>query len=67
MKSRVGMISAAAMVAILAAPLALAANPTEDEAFTQKAIAGNPAEQAILPDLRKHLQLAESLARLPSG
>lgn len=43
MKSRIGMLSAAAMAAILAAPLVLAAN-TKADAFMQKAIAGNLAE-----------------------
>jgi len=44
MKSRAGILSAAAMAAIFAAPLALAANPTRADAFMQKAIAGNLAE-----------------------
>ena len=43
MKTRVGILSTAAMAAILAAPLALAAN-TKADAFMQKAIAGNLAE-----------------------
>jgi putative membrane protein len=43
MKTRVGILSAAAMAAILAAPLALAGN-TKADAFMQKAIAGNLAE-----------------------
>jgi putative membrane protein len=44
MKSRFGKLSAAAMAAILAAPLALAANTTKADAFMKKAIAGNLAE-----------------------
>lgn len=44
MKTRVGILSAAALaVAILSAPLALAAN-TKADAFMKKAIAGNLAE-----------------------
>lgn len=44
MKNRVGILSAAAMAAILSAPLALAANTTKADTFMQKAIAGNLAE-----------------------
>jgi putative membrane protein len=44
MKNRVGILSAAAMAAILSAPLVLAANTTKADAFMQKAIAGNLAE-----------------------
>ena len=44
MKTRVGVLSAAAMAAVLVAPLALAANTTKADAFMKKAIAGNLAE-----------------------
>lgn len=43
MKTLVGFVSAAALSSMLAAPLALAANPKAD-AFMQKAIEGNLAE-----------------------
>jgi len=43
MNSRIGILTAAAMAAMLAAPLVLAAN-TKADAFMQKAIAGNLAE-----------------------
>lgn len=43
MKTLVGLVSAAALGAVLAAPLALAAN-TKEDAFIEKAIAGNLAE-----------------------
>ena len=76
MKIRIGVLSAAALaVAILSAPLALAAN-TKADAFIQKAIEGNLAEikvgqlaqqKGASDGVRHHLQLAESLERHPSG
>lgn len=81
MKTGVTILSGAAMAAAnLSSPLALAGNP-EPQSFKHKAIAGNLAEieastsispasnyaRQTPPDLRKHLQLAESLERNPRG